>query len=146
MSAREGTQGAAGQEPGAVLQFTRLPGDIGRAVELVTLLGDADAPSVQATPGGESLTTAPVAIPGLYGWRCGDAPPVCAPVNFPATESDLRTRDPGRVLAEVAAVVKTGRRVRQLRDGIDLWPWLLAAALLAAVIESVALWCMEGAR
>ena len=47
----------------------------------------------------------------------------------------------GEVAGADAAAAASGRQVRQLRDGVPLWPYLLAAAAALALIEVLAaLW------
>lgn len=76
--------------------------------------------------------------PGNYKWLLDALPAERASVNFPADEeSDLRTLDPatlgiGSTLSLSAAAALTAQR-----DGLPLWPWLLGAALVFLLLESL---------
>ena len=60
-------------------------------------------------------------------------------LNFPASESDLRT-GPAPDFGPPGVVRISGKRaLEQLREGQPLWPWLLAAALAVAGLEGLLL-------
>jgi hypothetical protein len=82
-------------------------------------------------------STGPVG-PGLYTWELQERTVGHATVNFPSVESDLRTLDLGKLGGDGAIGLTSGDSVRHLREGLPLWPWLLALALLWALLEGVA--------
>ncbi len=77
--------------------------------------------------------------PALYEWRYQNKPIGSAAVNFPAIESDLRLMELAEIRSAGAIALDRGRGVRHLRDGLKLWPYLLAFALAVALIEGVTL-------
>lgn len=90
---------------------------------------------------GDRLATARPPLPGLYRWTRNQQTEGYAVVNFPPEESDLRAMPVSELSGANAAAATSGRQVRQLRDGIPLWPYLLSAAAALAMIELLAaLW------
>lgn len=86
------------------------------------------------------LTSAPVALPGIYRWSAGDQPLGYSAVNFPRRESDLRALTPEALARKSQAVVESGSRLRRLQEGTPLWPWLLLAAGLFMAAELLLIW------
>ena len=64
-------------------------------------------------------------------------------VNFPVSESDLRTLSLSDIKNEQGLVLQRGRRVRQLHEGIKLWPYLLTLAIILVLLEGVILLWIE---
>ena len=64
-------------------------------------------------------------------------------VNFPEVESDLRAQAPAELRRSAVATVTSGARLRQLQEGVPLWPWMLAAAAALALLEGLAGWWSE---
>lgn len=81
--------------------------------------------------------------PGVYAWEHQGRLLGYDTVNFPTVESDLRALSLVSVETQGAIGVTEGRTVRQLRDGIPLWPYLLTLALALALMEGVALLWVE---
>ncbi len=127
-------------EPGVPLAF--LAGDDLDATEVELSRGSGELVEVQLN-GSRQFISLPVAEPGLYTWRHRRVPVAMSPVNFPAQESDLRSLSPAEVGAlggaDGAAVVAGGEGVRFLRDGFQLWPALLTAAVVLIVFEMLVL-------
>jgi len=75
------------------------------------------------------------ARPGIYRWLSGDSELGAVVVNFPLEESELAAFAPeGKDETDfLTATEALGRS--QGRSRIELWPWLLGAALLFFVIE-----------
>ncbi len=90
-------------------------------------------------PGG--LATAADIAPGSYRWMTQDGVLDRAVVNFPETESDLRTLTTAELEKGAGALITGSARERlgDLREGRPLWPWFLAAAAVLFVIEGVLL-------
>ncbi|NWK55573.1 VWA domain-containing protein [Verrucomicrobiaceae bacterium N1E253] len=127
--------------PGSLLSWS--PGDEVSAdsVVLSRASGESLAIQVDMTAQGLRMTSQESATPGLYHWKLGDSVASLQVVNFPVTESDLRSLDPSSV--QGGDVVDTGALLRRaaLGDGIPLWPWLLGLALLFLLLEQwVCLW------
>lgn len=126
----------------------------------IRLLDQADAEvpvqeDIQSQSGGLRYTTLRPLEPGLYRWRFvqeaqGDTGHVVAhtAVNVPEEEMDLRTLAPEAVhFGETLTSSKaTGLSLAELRDGIPLWPWLLATATAALLFEGIALACFARDR
>jgi len=72
---------------------------------------------------------------GLYTWRHNDRPSEYDAVNFPSIESDLRSMDADELKRDEAVALVSGSELRRLRDGIKLWPGLLALTLCLAMTE-----------
>lgn len=90
---------------------------------------------------GKSFEAAALPAPGLYEWNTLDGPVGYTVVNFPASESNLAALSLEETRASASVAVSEGGQVRQLRDGLPLWPWLLCAAVCLFIAESaVALW------
>jgi hypothetical protein len=67
-------------------------------------------------------------------------------VNLAPVESDLRALPPDGIQALSGQAVESGRMARDLREGIEWWPWLIALAAACFMIEGLALWRWEGVR
>lgn len=127
--------------PGGLLSW--LPGDEVSA-ESVVLSKPAGEPlptGVQMTTQGVRISGVDPAVPGMYQWKLGDSVAYQQVVNYPVAESDLRTMDPSAV--QGGDVVDTDALLRRaaLGDGIPLWPWFVAAAIVFLLLESlVGMW------
>lgn len=125
-------------EPGDALAWTSI--DDVDMDELILHAADVDPLEIQ-TAGLRQFFSPPVQDPGLYAWVYRSDPVQYSPVNFPSGESDLRTMELADIegQAENAAAVGGGADVRFLRDGMKLWPWLLAAVAVFIVMEGMVL-------
>ena len=127
------------------------PGDVYRAPGTTGdwRIEDEDGRQVPAAlaaeHGATRLVSAPLERPGLYRVFEGTALRTTFAVNPDPRESDLASADPARLAAAFPAgrarVMPPGadlaRRVREARNGRELWPWFLALALGLLVAESV---------
>lgn len=76
--------------------------------------------------------------PGNYKWLLDAQPVERASVNFPAdAESDLRTLDPASLGMGQSLTLSAAAALAAQRDGLPLWPWCVAIALAALVLESL---------
>lgn len=76
--------------------------------------------------------------PGNYKWLLDAQVAERASVNFPAdAESDLRTLDPATLGVGKSLTLSAAAALAAQRDGLPLWPWCVAVALFALVIESL---------
>ena len=132
--------------PGMRAQYKKAMHERVEDIALVPIEGSESAPNVSLGSDGLQLVSEPFVTPGLFAWQVKEASRTQVAVNFPHVESDLRTVAPETLKAGISAVVESGRRARQLRDGIEMWPWLLALGVLLAVGEGVAVWRMGGGR
>ncbi|MBU1693868.1 MAG: BatA and WFA domain-containing protein [Verrucomicrobia bacterium] len=72
---------------------------------------------------------------GVFTWNYEGEPQQVTAVNFPPVESDLRTMTMKEIERQGDIALTAGRRARQLRDGLPLWPYLLALALGWVLLE-----------
>ena len=102
--------------------------------------GEALVPLVrQAAATGTRFSAPEARVPGVYAWHYRGSPLERQVLNFPTSESDLRT-GPAPDFGQPGVVRISGKRsLEQLREGQPLWPWLLAAALLVAALEGLVL-------
>ncbi len=109
----------------------------GMSLSKVRLL-DGAGRELKVVNGGErELTSAEAARPGCYRWVAGEEVLRYSVVPFPAGESDLRQMRPEQLKME--AVTVSGRQARDLREGVSIWPWFIAAAALFLLLELLAL-------
>ena len=96
----------------------------------------ADGQSVALKPladDGGSRMSVPVARPGIYAWKLGERTLKREVVNFPTTESDLRSLSASEIKELGALAAASGRELRDWQAGIPLWPrifWIALALLL----------------
>ena len=136
LSSRSGVSSRGVETPSGM----RIARPLATGREGIALLDDTGR-AVPLTVDGDQLVTMQPPLPGLYRWTRNQQTESYAVVNFPPEESDLRAMPVGEVAGVDAASAASGRQVRQLRDGIPLWPYLLAAAAALALIEVLtALW------
>lgn len=88
------------------------------------------------------MVSEPIAQPGLYRWEGHGRQLASAPVNFPASESDLRAMTDPKLTPDALAV-STGTRVQRLRDGLPLWPYLCGIVIVLALLEGLLLLMFE---
>ncbi|MBR5887269.1 MAG: BatA domain-containing protein [Akkermansia sp.] len=75
------------------------------------------------------------AVPGVYRWVAGDTELQTVAVNFPREESDLRSFSPnGSVYVQNA---HSETQISSFGGRVALWPFLLAAAFIFFVVESL---------
>ncbi len=121
-------------EPGEPISWTTddaagqpvLEAPDGSSVPLVSSVsGDGTVWQTESAPG-----------TGLFRWTVSGQPVHYTAVNFPESESDLAPlpEPPTFGTGESRA---DGARLAALDEGLPLWPWLLAAALLFLLTESL---------
>lgn len=118
--------------------------DDGLSPESLALIGPDGSvlpTEVQMTEQGPVVKSQDEARPGIYQWKFAEGVVHQLLSNFPSNESDLRTTDPAKIQA--GTVVDPSKMLRRaaLGDGLPLWPWLIAAALIFLLGESaLCLW------
>ena len=137
------TSGNSDRLPGIPIPLDVPPGT---PIELHAVAGrDGSSQQLPAAPG------APIRLlpnaPGIFEWRSpeNERQGMVAVNLFPG-ESDLRPLTDAEVRAHISSTLVSGRRARDLREGVEWWPWLLALALAWALLEGLALWNWEGRR
>jgi hypothetical protein len=137
------TSGRADAVPGIPIPLGLPPGT---RVELMTAAGGKDAVRLL----GDSTAASPSIFPSapcVAAWRSLETDHSgMHGVNLAAVESDLRPMTSSAVHESISATVVSGRRARDLREGVEWWPWLVAAVLAWALVEALALWKWEGRR
>jgi hypothetical protein len=108
--------------------------------EVSIIMPKGEAPAERAAAGSSVFTSKSGLAPGLYEWLSRGASAGFATVNFPAVESDLRVSESPAAAIPEATSLTVGESVTALREGIPLWPWLLAFACLCILAESVVVW------
>ncbi len=111
----------------------------GISAKAVKLFNPEDKPVAvkDSMNGGKPLVrSCPVDVCGLYSWKYHGSRIGYGIVNFPVVESDLRQL-PKSKLARFGAMVSGSRELRVLDQGLDLWPMLLAAAVVLLILESL---------
>lgn len=122
--------------------FWQAPGEM-QADALEALGPDGNTFAPRAEPGGR-FSAGPVGMPGVVEWLSDEVTAGYSSVNFPAIESNLETLTLAEVESRASLAVDGGGKVRDLREGISLWPWLLAAAVGFLMIESATmLWAAK---
>jgi hypothetical protein len=115
--------------------------------------GHEIAAELVAAEGATRLVSAPLERPGLYRVLQGGQVRASFAVNPDPAESDLASL-PGAALLRAFPAGRAlllqpgtefGRRVRESRYGVELWPWFVALALTLLVAETVlGRWGMAG--
>ncbi|QQL43977.1 BatA domain-containing protein [Sulfuriroseicoccus oceanibius] len=116
---------------GIAAESVRLVDDRGNELELRS----------EQTQSGVRMVAERAAYPARFQWMTGGASLAQNASSFPSSESDLRLVDPAGI-GSGEVVDRDGLLQRAaLGDGVDLWPWLVAAVLLLLVAEAlVCLW------
>ncbi|SHI87246.1 N-terminal double-transmembrane domain-containing protein [Rubritalea squalenifaciens DSM 18772] len=124
--------------PGSPLSWV-LPENItADSVSLLPPAGEAWAVELKNTDKGTLLISKQDMEPGIFEWKTGSTTTHTSFANFPQTESDLRQIDPADLSQGEAAETSSLLREDALNQGLPLWPWLAAAALLFLLGESIA--------
>jgi hypothetical protein len=122
----------------------RLDSDIPTADVKLTGIGDKVlAVEEYRTARDSGLIASESTEPGLYSWKHQGKQMGYSTVNFPVIESDLRAMAMEELSAHGAIGLGEGSAVRLLREGVKLWPVLLALAVLLALVEGLALIWVE---
>lgn len=107
------------------------------AVQLLDNAGNPVSITESVTADGSAWTSVESATPGLYRWDISGQAVDHTAVNFPESESDLRTLDKAPTFGSATGTSGSLAHQAALAQGIPLWPWLVAAALLFLVLESL---------
>lgn len=118
----------------------------GTRIEVHSIAGMDLPPSLLSLPPDAPLRLLPVA-PGIVEWRSPETERQGkVAINLFSGESDLRPLPDAEVRTTISSTLVSGRRARDLREGVEWWPWLLALTLLWMLLEGFALWHWEGRR
>ena len=101
--------------------------------------GGRERPVTAAQAGRGGVTSEAVGEPGLYRWESDGRLVGYSAVNFPGVESDLRALSTKSFGSASELQLSSGAVVAHLREGVPLWPWLLAAGVLLVLFEGLAL-------
>ena len=81
--------------------------------------------------------------PGIYCWRHRSRIVEFSVVNFPQVESDLRLQSLSELQQRETVMMEPSSSIKNVREGVSLWPLLLATAFLSAMAEIVILFRMK---
>jgi hypothetical protein len=140
LASRRGTaSGAVGDFPAGAKIVREFPHDtLDEEVTIIAPTGEL--PAERTASGSMSFASKTPLTPGLYEWLTRGSSAGFAAVNFPALESDLRVSESPAAATPGATSLTVGESVTALREGIPLWPWLLALACLCILAESLVVW------
>jgi hypothetical protein len=123
--------------PGSPISWSSSDPAHAGAVRLMNAAGETVATGESATQEGTTWRSVEAAIPGMFRWEISGQPVAFSAVNFPESESDLRSLDEAPTFGRGTAPAGSLARQAALARGIPLWPWLAAAALLFLTLESL---------
>ena len=106
----------------------------------VTLAGPSFEPleiTESASPNGTVWRSKLPATPGIHRWRISGQTIAFTAINFPDTESDLRSLESTPAFGNLGSSGDTLVRQAALAQGIPLWPWLAVAAIAFLLLESL---------
>jgi hypothetical protein len=140
LASRRGSgAGAFGDFPSGTKISRAFPHDtLDEEISIVTPQGEI--PAERAAPGSSAFSSKSGLGPGLYEWLSRGTGAGYATVNFPAAESDLRLAASPPSASPETTTLSVTESVTALREGIPLWPWLLAVACLSIFAESFVVW------
>jgi hypothetical protein len=122
--------------PGTRIDFLSTRTDDGGTLELLGPTGKPWPLRETPSPDGTRWQSQDPAIPGLFRWQTSGQPLAITAVNFPESQSDLRPLDSPPTFDGAATPTDSFQRRAALARGLPLWPWLIATALLALLLES----------
>lgn len=94
-----------------------------------------DASRATPTVSGDTWQSAAPATLGIHRWLVSDQAVHLTAVNFPDSESILRPLATPPNLGPRSQASGTASRRAAMDDGLPLWPWLVATAMLALILE-----------
>lgn len=90
------------------------------------------------------IVSKPCSRPGIVRWQMDGKTAKRVVVNFPASESDLRSLPKELGEEGHAVLINAGRELSQLREGSSLWPYLLIFVIIAALAEgAILIWAQR---
>ncbi len=102
--------------------------------EKTTLNGDAKKDNSEIV---FSLISPAIAKPGIYTWLLNNETIGSNSVNFAASESDLRTIALEKLKINGISASAGKGAISTIHEGINLWPYLLIAAIMLALVEGI---------
>lgn len=122
--------------------FNALPGDTlawtnpATDTAIAPTLESPDSSLIDLEATGSTYRSTLPAVPGIYRWLISGQPVNLNAVNFPESESDLSPMKspPTGELGQASAVLASKS---QLNQGLNLWPHLIALALLFLILEPI---------
>lgn len=108
--------------------------------EVTIITPDGEIPAERAAGGASGFVSKTGLGPGLYEWLVRGSGAGFSAVNFPTVESDLAFSEPPVASLPGATALSVSDSITALREGVPLWPWLLAFACLCLLAESFVVW------
>ena len=123
--------------PGSLLSWL-LPENIDpNNLRLMNSKGEELATEILNTIQGTSIQSTIPATPGIYEWQTGSSTIKKHFVNFPSSESNLTLINPDEIPTGESAGKDDIMRAEALSQGLPMWPWLVGAALIFLIAESL---------
>ena len=136
------TQGSVTSEPvqlisGAPLRYVSTEPEQANAISLMG--PDSQPMEARESTTGEGVLWQSVdaSAPGMHQWRISGQTIAYAAVNFPSSESDLRSLHQAPAFGKDQAGGDSLEHLAALAGGLPLWPWLVLAALMLLTAESL---------
>ncbi|MCB1097494.1 MAG: VWA domain-containing protein [Verrucomicrobiae bacterium] len=135
--------------PGDLVSFQSRSLPVDSQLKLSRLNGDSvGSVSAEILSGSDTLFRADIQLePGTYTWQDEQKSSIgYSVVNFPKSESNLAPASSEQLAAlgsgDVVAI-RGGNEAKMLKDGIPLWHWLLAAAMMVFLLVGLLEWSAE---
>ena len=75
---------------------------------------------------------------GIYCWKSGENIVGRTIVNFPHSESDMRPLPTGKI-SSFGILSESGGGIKLMNEGLELWPFMLAAGITLMLLEGLAM-------
>jgi VWA domain-containing protein/aerotolerance regulator-like protein len=104
--------------------------------------GDKGAKKIESVL---SLVSSPVSATGIYSWNFSGEKIGNSVVNFAVSESDLRSISTSELSVHGTSTIAGSGAVNAIHEGIMLWPYLLALAIIFVICEGLVMfWAEKG--
>ena len=122
---------------GSMLSWSSNDPSLSGAVTLLNPDQQAQEITETTTQDGTRWTAKERSVPGIYHWQSSQQDIHLSAVQFPESESDLRSTDQDPSFATIQQSSNSLARQAALARGVTLWPWLALAAVLFLALESL---------
>lgn len=127
--------------PGEEAQFELTPEMADREIKLFSPEEKICATKSRVNRNRTILSSGVLESCGIYSWKSGENIVGRTIVNFPQAESDLRTLSSEKISGFGTLSESGGGGIRLMHEGLELWPFMLAAGIVLLLLEGlVTLW------